>query len=67
MTTTNPTSNSRFPRPHRAPGLPRLASANAADPDEALAPKRNEWLSQRQYDGWLAGRIRKRGRHWRQA
>jgi len=60
-------SPKRFPPPRRAPGyLDELASEPSADAGAPADATRAQRRVQRSFDGWLAGRIRKQSRHWRQ-
>ncbi len=65
MTTNHLTSPNPFPPPHRAPGvLEELASEPFDDGSAGGGPAGRRY--QRALEGWLATRIRKQSRHWRQ-
>ncbi|HEY1524266.1 MAG TPA: hypothetical protein VGF70_14735 [Solirubrobacteraceae bacterium] len=66
MSTTHLNSIDRFPSPHRAPGpLDELSGGPPADASiTGSDPGRRRY--QRAVDGWIATRIRKQARHWRQ-
>ncbi len=64
MTTNRRTSSNRFPPPYRAPGM---LEELATGPDEhQLVDDSAQRRYQRALDGWVATRIRKQTRHWRQ-
>ncbi len=66
MTTNHLTSPNPFPPPHRAPGVLEelVASEPFDDGSAAGGPAGRRY--QRTLEGWLAARIRKQSRHWRQ-
>jgi len=64
MTTNRHTSSDRFPPPHRAPGA--LADLTSALDEAQLSSDPGPRRYQRALDGWMATRIRKQSRHWRQ-
>jgi hypothetical protein len=64
MTHNRPTSSSRFPRPYRAPGILEELAAGPGENVVAHDPEQRRY--QRALDGWVATRIRKQSRHWRQ-
>lgn len=65
MTTNRPTSSNPFPPPHRAPGLLEAVAGGPFDGSSPVGDPADRRY-QRTLEGWLAGRIRKQSRLWRE-